>query len=301
MSTLARLIKKDRGSYTNTSNLVIRDDRLHWNSRGIFVYLWSQANEWHFYVKEIVKHSPGGETELRNALKELEKYGYLERKHRHDNSGSFDGMDWILSDTGGLNHHAENPTDGEIKQNPSKKSDLPNDGEIKQNPSKKSDLPSDGKPIGWKTHRMDNRTLRNTNNKNYQQQELTNTSKNKINSSSKDERVPYSEIIDYLNQQTKQALRPTTKAYRKLIRARWGEGYKLQDFKTVIDNKKKEWQGTKFWNFMTPKTLFASGHFNTYLNANKLEANSNRGGGFNIDEEAQKKFFEQIDGNDLPF
>lgn len=127
------------------------------------------------------------------------------------------------------------------------------------------------------------------------------TTNNKKNSSSKDERVPYSEIIDYLNQQTEQALRPTTKAYRKLIRARWGEGYKLQDFKTVIDNKKKEWQGTKFWNFMTPKTLFASGHFNTYLNANKLEANSNRGGGFNIDEEAQKKFFEQIDGNDLPF
>lgn len=157
MSILARLIKKDRGNYTNTSNLIIRDDRLRWNSRGIFVYLWSQANEWHFYVKEIVKHSPGGETELRNALKELEKYGYLERKHRHGNSGSFDGMDWILSDTGGLNHHAENP----------------NDGEIKQNPPKKSDFPSDGKPIEWKTHRMDNRTLRNNNNKNYQQQEVT--------------------------------------------------------------------------------------------------------------------------------
>ena len=124
---------------------------------------------------------------------------------------------------------------------------------------------------------------------------------NNNKSSSKDEHIPYSDIIDYLNQQTGQALRPTTKAYRKLIRARWGEGYRLKDFKTVIDNKKKEWQGTKFWGFMTPKTLFTSGHFNTYLNANKLEANSNRGGGFNIDEEAQKKFFDQIDGNDLPF
>ena len=129
----------------------------------------------------------------------------------------------------------------------------------------------------------------------------TETTTNKINSSSKDERIPYSEIIDYLNQQTGQALRPTTKLYRKLIRARWGEGYKLQDFKTVIDNKKKEWQGTKFWNFMTPKTLFAPSHFNEYLNANKLEANNNRGGGFDIDKESQKKFFDQIDDSNLPF
>ena len=282
---MARLIKKERGNYTNTSNLIIRDDRLHWNSRGIFVYLWSQANEWQFYVKEIVKHSPGGETELRTALKELEKYGYLKRAPRHGQGGSFNGMDWILSDVGDLNRHVGNTDDGSINENQ----------------PKMIDYPSFGKPVERVNRRTDNRTLRNNNNKNYQQQELTNTSKEDINSSSKDERIPYSEIIDYLNQQTGQALRPTTKLYRKLIRARWGEGYKLQDFKTVIDNKKKEWQGTKFWNFMTPKTLFAPSHFNEYLNANKLEANNNRGGGFDIDKESQKKFFDQIDDSNLPF
>ena len=121
------------------------------------------------------------------------------------------------------------------------------------------------------------------------------------NSSSKDERVPYSEIIGYLNEKTGQSLKPTTKIYRKLIRARWGEGYKLQNFKTVIDNKAFEWQGTRFWKHMTPKTLFAPSHFNEYLNANKLEANNNQGGGFDIDEDAQKKFFDQIDDSDLPF
>ena len=127
------------------------------------------------------------------------------------------------------------------------------------------------------------------------------TSTNKNNSSSKDEHIPYKEIIDYLNKKTGQKLKSTTKAYQRLINARWHEGYKLQDFKTVIDNKSFEWQGTEFWKYMTPKTLFASSHFDEYLNANKRESNSNKGGGFNIDEESQKKFFEQIDDSDLPF
>lgn len=164
---MARLIKKDRGNYTNTSNLIIRDDRLHWNSRGIFVYLWSQANEWQFYVKEVVKHSPGGETELRTALKELEKYGYLKRNPRHGQSGSFNGMDWILSDVGGLNRHTGNPDDGSINENQ----------------QKESDYPSSAKPVERETRRMDNRTLRNNNNKNYQQQEVTKISKEDIDSS----------------------------------------------------------------------------------------------------------------------
>ena len=124
---------------------------------------------------------------------------------------------------------------------------------------------------------------------------------NKNNSSSKDEHIPYSEIIGYLNKKTGQKLKSTTKVYQRLINARWHEGYKLQDFKTVIDNKSFEWQGTEFWKYMTPKTLFASSHFDEYLNANKRESNSNKGGGFNIDEESQKKFFEQIDDSDLPF
>lgn len=247
---MARLIKKDRGNYTNTSNLIIRDDRLHWNSRGIFVYLWSQANEWQFYVKEIVKHSPGGETELRTALKELEKYGYLKRTPRHGQSGSFDGMDWILSDVGGLNRHAENTDDGSINENQ----------------PKEIDYPSSAKPVERETRRTDNRTLRNNNNKNYQQQEIT-----KINKEDKSESIPYKEIIDYLNQKTGAHYKPSSKANQRLIKARFKEGYKLDDFKTVIDNKAFEWQHTDMWKYMRPSTLFSASKFDDYLNANNLD------------------------------
>ena len=51
-----------------------------------------------------------------------------------------------------------------------------------------------------------------------------------------------------------------------MIKARWNDGYKFDDFKTVIDNKSFEWQGTDFWKFMRPKTLFSASHFDDYLN-----------------------------------
>jgi len=128
-----------------------------------------------------------------------------------------------------------------------------------------------------------------------------NRTANKENSSSKDEHIPYSKIIGYLNQKTSAKYKSTTKSTQRLIRARWHEGYRLDDFKKVVDNKAFEWQGdSKMWKYMRPATLFGS-KFDDYLNANNLASNSGGSGGFNIDEESQKKFFKKIDNSDLPF
>ena len=163
---MPRLIKRGRSNYTNTDNKLVRDNTLHWGPRGLFNYMWSQADNWQFYVKELVKHSPGGETELRNYLNELEEHGYLKRTPRHDGAGKFGGMDWILSDVGGLNRHAGNPDDGETSQNP----------------GKVSGTPSCGETVGRSNRRTVNLTLSNNNNKNYQYKEI---STNKKSSSSK--------------------------------------------------------------------------------------------------------------------
>lgn len=128
------------------------------------------------------------------------------------------------------------------------------------------------------------------------------TSTKKNNSSSKDEHIPYSKIIDYLNQKTGQGLRYTTQAYRKLIKARWNEGYNLKDFEIVIDSKEKEWRNTDFWRYMTPTTLFAKKHFDVYLNAGKLaKTEKPSSGGFDINEREQEEFLNQIDEKNLPF
>lgn len=80
------------------------------------------------------------------------------------------------------------------------------------------------------------------------------------------------EIIEYLNLKTGSKFKPTTKPYVQAIRSRLKEGYTVDDFKTVIDKKCREWQGTKLEKYLTPKTLFAQSHFDTYLNSNETAA-----------------------------
>ena len=80
------------------------------------------------------------------------------------------------------------------------------------------------------------------------------------------------EIIEYLNFKTGSKFKPTTKPYVQAIRSRLKEGYTVDDFKTVIDKKCREWQGTKLEKYLTPKTLFAPSHFDTYLNSNETAA-----------------------------
>lgn len=78
------------------------------------------------------------------------------------------------------------------------------------------------------------------------------------------------EIIEYLNVKTGSRFKATTKPYIQAIRSRLKEGYTVDDFKTVIDKKCREWKGTKLEKYLTPKTLFAPSHFDTYLNSNEM-------------------------------
>lgn len=187
---MARLIKRDRGNYTNTSNKVIRDERLTWKARGIFNYLWSQADNWQFYVAEIANHAKDGVKSTRSGLDELEKYGYLKRINRHDKSGSFDGMDWILSDIGGLNSSKESEIDSENHRH----DHFGDDAEKAQKVPKKCQKGSGAKQVGRKKGPTRNGTLRTINIKNYQYKEITS---NKSSSSSQDEvKDPFSKQSD---------------------------------------------------------------------------------------------------------
>jgi len=81
----------------------------------------------------------------------------------------------------------------------------------------------------------------------------------------KQEQIPYQEIVEYLNEKTGKQYRYTTPKTRELIKARWKEGFRLDDFKKVIDNKTLEWKNTKWENYLRPVTLFST-KFESYLN-----------------------------------
>ena len=73
------------------------------------------------------------------------------------------------------------------------------------------------------------------------------------------------EVISYLNFKTKSNFKYTSDKTKALIKARIIDGFSLEDFKKVIDNKTSEWSGTDFEKFLRPETLF-SDKFEGYLN-----------------------------------
>ncbi len=82
--------------------------------------------------------------------------------------------------------------------------------------------------------------------------------------------------IEYLNGAIGTNYKAETKQTITLITARVNEGYTLEDIKTVIDKKVKEWKGTDMERYLRPETLFGN-KFEGYLNGKSGVKGSNAG------------------------
>ena len=238
MSNIERI--KKRG-YTITDNQIIKDERLSWKARGIFQYLWAMPSDWNFYVDEVAKHSKDGIKALKSGLSELEKYGYLKRTMLRDKKGLFGEMSWKLSDTGVFTVSTKNgPTDNTV--------------DAKNGPT-------------------DNGTLLNKNNTN-KKETLNKKNTKEILSSSHS--TAAAEIVDYLNSKIGTHYRATTRKTQSLIKARMNEGFTVDDFKKVIDNKSAEWgKDSKMSKYLRPETLFGT-KFESYLNQTAIKAKKSK-------------------------
>lgn len=73
-------------------------------------------------------------------------------------------------------------------------------------------------------------------------------------------------ILDYLNLKNNSTYRSTSSSTDKLLNLRASEGFTVDDFKIVIDNKVFEWKhDSKMSKFLRPETLFGN-KFEGYLN-----------------------------------
>ncbi len=73
-------------------------------------------------------------------------------------------------------------------------------------------------------------------------------------------------VIDYLNSKCGTNYRYSSSKTKSLIDARLNEGFKIDDFKKVVDIKSDEWlNDSKMCKFLRPETLF-SNKFEGYLN-----------------------------------
>ena len=85
---------------------------------------------------------------------------------------------------------------------------------------------------------------------------------------SADAAIPFEQIIDHLNRATGRAFEAGAKETRSLIRARWHEGRRLDDFVAVVDDRTRRWlDDPKMSDCLRPSTLFAKAHFGEYLAA----------------------------------
>ena len=162
---------------------------------------------------------------------------------------------------------------------------------------------------GWYSkndeHRTEMEQQRNADGTEMEQQRNNTNKGNKGNNVNKDKNkehcpaekkqdIPYKEIINYLNKKIGSRYKSTTKKTKKLIKARWNEGFRLDDFKTVIDKKCVEWMGDKeMEKYLRPPTLF-NNKFESYLNQLSVE-NENKGGNDNRNSERNNRNEQQKD------
>lgn len=85
-------------------------------------------------------------------------------------------------------------------------------------------------------------------------------------------------IVEDLNRATGSTFRITSEATRRHVRARLAEGFTLDDFRTVIATKVKDWRDDPgMRRFLRPETLFGT-KFEGYLQAAKLSTGSKLSG-----------------------
>lgn len=209
------------------------------------------------------------------------------------NKSSFDRTQWYSIDYEKLN---------QFVQMDSEKNALSESEKISPSESEKM-TPSESEKISPTIPKTSSNTSTETSTKNSKKENVPpngETKEEKNEDKQVKDNIPYKEIINYLNSKTGKSLRYKTKSYQRLIKARWNDGYRLKDFKQVIDNKAFSWQGTDFWKFMRPDTLFAPKHFDDYLNENKTDGGIPHGG-YDINEKEQQEFLNQVKDDDLPF
>ena len=80
------------------------------------------------------------------------------------------------------------------------------------------------------------------------------------------------EVILHLNRRLGTNYRTDSIKTLRLVRARFNQGFRLEDFVKVIDTKAREWKNNPdMAKFLRPSTLFSQGHFEEYLQQAALD------------------------------
>ena len=101
-----KLNRKD--NFTIISNSILKNPNLTLKAKGLYAYMWSLPDDWDYSVAGLTKVLKEGKDAINEALKELEREGYLVRTILRA-GGKFADMDYILHETPQKVPFTENP------------------------------------------------------------------------------------------------------------------------------------------------------------------------------------------------
>lgn len=92
------ILKKETIPFTQVPNVIIYDEKLSAQAKGVACYLFSRPDGWHFNYIEIASHFKNSEDTIRKFLVELEDEGYLTRE-KIRKGGKFARVEYRLNFT----------------------------------------------------------------------------------------------------------------------------------------------------------------------------------------------------------
>ena len=78
MKNIIRVRKKEN-PFIMLDKTCINDDRLSWSAKGLHTYLLGLPDNWVIYVSELVNHTSAGRDHTYTVIRELIKFGYMQR------------------------------------------------------------------------------------------------------------------------------------------------------------------------------------------------------------------------------
>ena len=216
-------------------NNIFKDKTISLKAKGLLAFMMSVPPDWDYSLAGLAACNKDGLVSVRSALQELEDNFYVKLTKVRNEKGQIVDMQYDVSD--------EPVFGNRIEEKP-----------FLENP--KADNPKMEKPLS------ENRTQLNT--KELNTKELN--TKIDIVPKQEQEPIPYAEIITYFNEVAGTHYLLRGKEIKKFIKARWNDGFRLEDFKTVLDKKAGQWKNdSKMSKYLRFETLF-SNKFESYLN-----------------------------------
>lgn len=218
------------------SNHHLRNQDLSLQAKGLLSVILSLPSDWNYSIHGLASISKEGDKAIKSTLDELKKHGYLVVRRVNPEHGrnrvqyEYDVYEKPLEST-----------------KPQVAEPYPSEGVQGEG------VQGEGVPEGGQLNIEGLST------------DLSSTN-HSSKGSSESNKEAIKAIIDYFNEHVGTHYTYRNKEINGYINARISEGFSVDNFKTVIDNKIASWKGTEWEQYLRPKTLFAPSHFEDYLN-----------------------------------